>query len=135
MAQNNTQNITTRRNAVAILAVVPLAAAISVSPAPLSNVEKLEARLVVMRRNGLVRMCVSWCPIGATMAAEGRAVCSWLPWTRRGPGGMHRRPRVRLTKFAQKRPAPGTRWTVGGTPYPDYIQRKESGRDRIQDLR
>ncbi len=73
MAQSDTQNVTTRRNAVAILAVAPLAAAISVSPAPLSNVEKLEARLVVMRRNGLVRMCVSWCPIGAAMMAEERA--------------------------------------------------------------
>ena len=68
-----TQSVTTRRNAVAILAVAPLAAAISVSPAPLSNVEKLEARLVVMRRDGLVRMCVSWCPIGAAMTAEEQA--------------------------------------------------------------
>jgi hypothetical protein len=68
-----TQSVTTRRNAVAILAVAPLAAAISVSPAPLSNVEKLEARLVVMRRNGLVRMHVSWCPNGAAMSAEQRA--------------------------------------------------------------
>jgi hypothetical protein len=59
MAQNYTQNVSTRRNALAILAIAPLAAAISVSPAPLSNVEKLEARLVVMRRNGLVRMFVS----------------------------------------------------------------------------
>jgi hypothetical protein len=39
MARTNTQNVTTRRNAVAILAIAPLAAAISVSPAPLSNVE------------------------------------------------------------------------------------------------
>jgi hypothetical protein len=73
MAQNYTQNVSTRRNAVAILAIAPLAAAISVSPAPLSNVEKLEARLVVMRRNGLVRMHVSWCPKGAAMTAEERA--------------------------------------------------------------
>jgi hypothetical protein len=51
MAQNYTQNVSTRRNAVAILTMAPLAAAISVSPAPFSNVEKLEARLVVMRRN------------------------------------------------------------------------------------
>jgi hypothetical protein len=63
----------TRRNAVAILAVAPLAAAISVSPAPLSNMEKLDARLVVMRRKGLVRMCVSWCPKGAAMTTEERA--------------------------------------------------------------
>jgi hypothetical protein len=73
MAQNDTQNISTRRNAIAILAIAPLAAAISVSPAPLSNVEKLEARLVVMRRNGLVRMFVSWCPKGAAMTVEERA--------------------------------------------------------------
>jgi hypothetical protein len=72
MAQNYTQNVSTRRNAVAILAIAPLAAAISVSPA-LSNVEKLEARLVVMRRNGLVRMFVSWCPKGAAMTVEERA--------------------------------------------------------------
>lgn len=72
MAQNYTQSITTRRSAVAILAIAPLAAAISVPP-PLSNVEKLEARLVVMCRNGLVRMCVSWCPKGAAMTAEERA--------------------------------------------------------------
>jgi hypothetical protein len=58
MAQNYTQNVSTRRNAVAILTMAPLAAAISVSPAPLSNVEKLEARLVVMRRNGHVRELV-----------------------------------------------------------------------------
>src|SRR5450755_2742857 len=73
MAQNYTRNVTTRRNAVAILAVAPLAAAISVSPARLSNVEKLEARLAVMRRNGLVRMHVSWCPRGAAMTTEERA--------------------------------------------------------------
>jgi hypothetical protein len=73
MAQNYTQNVSTRRNAVAILTMAPLAAAISVSPAPLSNVEKLEARLVVMRRNGLVRMFVSWCPKGAAMTVEERA--------------------------------------------------------------
>jgi hypothetical protein len=73
MAQNHTQNVSTRRNAVAILAIAPLAAAISVSPAPLSNVEKLRARLVVMRRNGLVRMFVSWCPRGAAMTVEERA--------------------------------------------------------------
>jgi hypothetical protein len=71
--QSYTESTTTRRNAVAILAIAPLAAAISVSPAPLSNVEKLEARLVVMRRNGLVRMHVTWCPRGAAMTAEGRA--------------------------------------------------------------
>jgi hypothetical protein len=73
MAQNYTQSVTTRRSAVAILAVAPLAAAISVPPPPLSNVEKLEARLVVTRRSGLVRMCVSWCPKGAAMTAEERA--------------------------------------------------------------
>jgi hypothetical protein len=73
MARIYTQNLTTRRNAVAILAIAPLAAAISVSPAPLSSVEKLEARLVVMRRNGLVRMHVSWCSKGAAMSAEERA--------------------------------------------------------------
>jgi hypothetical protein len=73
MARTYTQNLTTRRNAVAILAVAPVAAAISVSPAPLSSVEKLEARLVVMRRNGLVRMHVSWCPKGAAMSAAERA--------------------------------------------------------------
>jgi hypothetical protein len=71
--QSYTESTTTRRNAVAILAIAPLAAAISVSPAPLSNVEKLEARLVVMRRNGLVRMHVTWCPRGAAMTAEERA--------------------------------------------------------------
>jgi hypothetical protein len=73
MARTYTQNLTTRRNAVAILAVAPLAAAISVSPAPLSSVAKLEARLMVMRRNGLVRMHVSWCPKGAAMSVEERA--------------------------------------------------------------
>ena len=73
MAQTYTENLTTRRNAVAILAVAPLAAAISVSPARLSNVEKLEARLAVMRRDGLVRMHVTWCPRGAAMTAEERA--------------------------------------------------------------
>jgi hypothetical protein len=73
MAQNYTRNVSTRRNAVAILAIAPFAAAISVSPAPLSNVEKLEARLAIMRRNGLVRMFVSWCPKGAAMTAEERA--------------------------------------------------------------
>jgi hypothetical protein len=71
--QSYTESVTTRRNAVAILAIAPLAAAISVSPAPLSDVEKLEARLVVMRRNGLVRMQVTWCPRGAAMTAEERA--------------------------------------------------------------
>ncbi len=83
MARNYTQqsdirdgcaeSVATRRNALAILAVAPLAAAISVSPAPLSDVEKLEARLVVMRRHGLVRMHVTWCPKGAAMTAQERA--------------------------------------------------------------
>jgi hypothetical protein len=73
MAQTYTKNLTTRRNAAAILAMAPLAAAISVSPARLSNVEKLEARLAVMRHNGLVRMHVTWCPRGGAMTAEERA--------------------------------------------------------------
>jgi hypothetical protein len=73
MAETYTENLTTRRNAAAILAVAPLAVAISVSPARLSNVEKLEARLAVMRRNGLVCMHVTWCPKGAAMSAEERA--------------------------------------------------------------
>jgi hypothetical protein len=60
--QNATQSVTARRNAVAILEIAPLAAAISVSPAPLSDVETLEARLVVTNRNGLARMYVSWSP-------------------------------------------------------------------------
>jgi hypothetical protein len=71
--QGYSASVTARRNAVAILAIAPLAAAISVSPAPQSDVEKLEARLVVMRRNGLVRMHVSWCPKGAAMTAEEHA--------------------------------------------------------------
>ena len=76
MAQNYTQTTYTqafvaRRNVDAILAIAPLAAAISVSPAPLSNVEMLEARLVVMRRNGLVRMHVRGA--AATMTTEQRA--------------------------------------------------------------
>ena len=71
MAQNYIQNVSTRRNAVISRVIAP--AAISVSPAPLSNVEKLHARLVVMRRNGLVRMFVSWCPKGAAMTVEERA--------------------------------------------------------------
>ena len=71
--QSYTESVTSRRNAFAILAIAPLAAAISVSPAPLSDVEKLEARLVVMRHDGLVRMHVSWCPRGAAMTAEERA--------------------------------------------------------------
>ena len=74
MAQNYTQTTYTqafvaRRNADAILAIAPFTAAISVSPAPLSNVEKLEARLAVMRRNGLVHMHVSWGPAAATQAS------------------------------------------------------------------
>jgi hypothetical protein len=73
MAQNYTQNANTRRNAVAILEIAPFAAAISVSPAPLSDVERLEARLVVIRRNGLVRMYVSWRPNNAGITAEERA--------------------------------------------------------------
>jgi hypothetical protein len=73
MAQNYTQNDSSRRNADAILAVAPLAAAISVSPAPLSDVESLEARLVVIRRNGLVRMYVSWRPKSAGITADARA--------------------------------------------------------------
>ena len=76
MAQNYTQNVSTRRNAVAILAIAPLAAAISVSPAPLSNVEKLEARLVVMRRNGLVRMFVNWLPEGRRHDGGGAGRCA-----------------------------------------------------------
>jgi hypothetical protein len=71
--QSYTESVATRRNALAILAIAPFAAAISVSPAPLCDVEKLEARLVVMRRNGLVRMHVTWCPKGAAMTAEERA--------------------------------------------------------------
>ncbi len=76
MAQNYTQTTYTqafvaRRNADAILAIAPFTAAISVSPAPLSNVEKLEARLAVMRRNGLVRMHVRGA--AATMTTEQRA--------------------------------------------------------------
>jgi hypothetical protein len=47
MAQNYTQTtyiqaIVARRNADAILTIAPFAAAIPVSPAPLSDVEKLE---------------------------------------------------------------------------------------------
>jgi hypothetical protein len=76
MAQNYTQTTYTqafvaRRNADAILAIAPFTAAISVSPAPLSNVEKLEARLAVMRRNGLVRMHVR--VAAATMTTGQRA--------------------------------------------------------------
>jgi hypothetical protein len=73
MAQNYTQNDSSRRDADEILAIAPLAAAISVSPAPLSDVERLEARLVVMRRNGLVRMYVSWRPKSADITADARA--------------------------------------------------------------
>jgi hypothetical protein len=40
------------RDAVAILAMAPLAAAVSVSPAPLTDTEELCARLVVTSRNG-----------------------------------------------------------------------------------
>jgi hypothetical protein len=103
MAQNYTQNVSTRRNALAILAIAPLAAAISVSPAPLSNVEKLEARLVVMRRNGLVRMFVSWCPKGAAMTVEERAgvLLAALDAPRRhgSPGAM--RPADEVREFAK----------------------------------
>jgi hypothetical protein len=73
MARTYTQNVTTRRNAVAILAIAPLAAAISVSPAPLFDVEKLHARLEVMRRNGLVRMHVSWGPKASAIPASQQA--------------------------------------------------------------
>lgn len=102
MAQNYTQNVSTRRNAVAILAIAPLAAAISVSPA-LSNVEKLEARLVVMRRNGLVRMFVSWCPKGAAMTVEERAgvLLAALDAPRRGGSPVLMRPADEVREFAK----------------------------------
>jgi hypothetical protein len=73
MAQNYTQNDSSRRNADAILAIAPLASAITVSPAPLSDVERLETRLVVIRRNGLVRMYVSWRPKSADVTPDARA--------------------------------------------------------------
>ncbi len=73
MAQIDTQNDSSRRNADAILAIAPLAAAISVSPAPLSDVERPEARLVVIRRNGLVRMYVSWRPKSVGITVDARA--------------------------------------------------------------
>jgi hypothetical protein len=103
MAQNYTQNVSTRRNAVAILAIAPFAAAISVSPAPLSNVEKLEARLVVMRRNGLVRMFVSWCPKGAAMTAEERAgvLLAALDAPRRGGSPVAMRSADEVREFAK----------------------------------
>jgi hypothetical protein len=103
MAQNYTQNVSTRRNAVAILAIAPLAAAISVSPAPLSNVEKLEARLVVMRRNGLVRMHVSWCPKGAAMTVEERAgvLLAALDAPRRDGSSVAKRPADEVREFAK----------------------------------
>jgi hypothetical protein len=103
MAQNYTQNVSTRRNAVAILTMAPLAAAISVSPAPLSNVEKLEARLVVMCRNGLVRMFVSWCPKGAAMTVEERAgvLLAALDAPRRGGSSVAMRPADEVREFAK----------------------------------
>jgi hypothetical protein len=103
MARTNTQNVTTRRNAVAILAIAPLEAAISVSPAPLSNVEKLEARLVVMRRNGLVRMFVSWCPKGAAMTVEERAgvLLAALDAPRRGGSPVAMRSADEVREFAK----------------------------------
>jgi hypothetical protein len=103
MAQNYTQNISTRRNAIAILAIAPLAAAISVSPAPLSKVEKLEARLVVMRRNGLVRMFVSWCPKGAAMTVEERAgvLLAALDGPRRGGSPVTMGPPHEAHEFAE----------------------------------
>jgi hypothetical protein len=73
MAQNYTQDATTRSDADAILAIAPFVAAISVSPAPLSSVETLEARLVVIRRNGLAHMYVSWRPKSAGMTPDERA--------------------------------------------------------------
>ena len=103
MAQNYIQNVSTRRNAVAILAIAPLAAAISVSPAPLSNVEKLHARLVVMRRNGLVRMFVSWCPKGAAMTVEERAgvLLAALDGPRRGGSPVAMRSADEVREFTK----------------------------------
>jgi len=84
MAQNYTQTTYTqafvaRRNADAILTIAPFTAAISVSP-PLSNVEKLEARVAVVRRNGLVCMHMSW---GRGRDHDDRATCGSPT---RGPG-------------------------------------------------
>src|SRR5260370_1753347 len=67
-----TQAVVARRSTDAILTIAPFTAAISVSPAPLSDVEKLEARLAVVRRNGLVRIHVSW---GRGRDHDDRATC------------------------------------------------------------
>lgn len=71
MALNHPQ--ITRRNAVAILARAPLAAAVAVSPAPLTNLDKLKARLAVMRGQGMQNMHVTWGPLGLAATAEERA--------------------------------------------------------------
>lgn len=77
----------TRRSALAILARAPLAAAVAVSPAPLtmrddgvhsmhvtwSNIEKLQSRLAVMRGQGMQNMHVTWGPLGLVATAEERA--------------------------------------------------------------
>ncbi len=58
------------RDADAILAMAPLAAAFSVSPTPRSDVEP-EARLVVVRLNGGVQMHIRWGPrVAATTPAH-----------------------------------------------------------------
>jgi hypothetical protein len=57
------------RDAVAILAMAPLAAAVSVSPAPLTDTEEPCARLVVTSRNGSACMHVLF---GPRLAAKAR---------------------------------------------------------------
>ena len=56
--QSTTEQSTAGRDAVAILAMAPLAAAVSVSPALLSDTGQLRARLVVTSRNGSACMHV-----------------------------------------------------------------------------
>jgi hypothetical protein len=76
------------RDAVAILAMAPLAAAVSVSPASPSDTEELCARLVVTSRNGSACMHVIFGPQAAARAPQELSIPAKfraIPRTSRGP--------------------------------------------------
>jgi hypothetical protein len=79
MTRKDEKSTRTRRAFLTLLGLAPIAA-LAVPFAPLSNLEKLRARLEVMRANGLVNMHISWGPKAAQMSAEERAghVLEWL---------------------------------------------------------